>query len=60
MTLFKASVILSFSIVQLSFIIATKGADGQGAATCDVKSIFSRHSHCKFPIGSRQLLLQEM
>jgi hypothetical protein len=57
---YKANVILSFSIVQLSFIIGTKGADGKGAATCEVKSIFSSLSHCKLLMGSRQLLLQEM
>ena len=52
--------ILSFSIVQLSFVIATKGTDGKGAATCEVKSMISSHSHCKFLIESRQLLLREM
>jgi len=52
-------VILSYSLVQLSFVIVTKGADPKDPPSCVVKGIISGHSHCKFLTGSRQLLLQE-
>ena len=49
----------SFSIVQLSFVIATHGVENsRDAATIEIKSTISYHSYFRSITGSRQLFLR--